>query len=142
MVEIIIFLLILLAFVSMAFWEAYAEGEAGGAARAVGPQFKLFGLRFKAYHLILFCVFIPLLLSLTLIGRFSWHLFKFVAAGYFFGLVIEDFLWFVVNPKWPFSHWNSRHVDWYSWWKIGKFEIPSFYIPAIIIGILLLTLIK
>lgn len=142
MLELEIFFIILAAFVLMAFWEAYAEGEAGGAARSVGPQFKFLGLKVKAYHLVLFALYIPLLLSIALVGRFSWHLFKYISAGYFFGLVLEDFLWFVVNPKWPFKHWNPQYVTWYAWWKMGKLALPSFYLPFIIISILLLTLIK
>jgi len=50
--------------------------------------------------------------------------------------VIEDFLWFVINPKWPFADFNSQKVTWYPWFKIGKFELPFFYLPFFIFAFL------
>lgn len=139
MTEIIIFSLVILAFVVMAFWEAYAEGEHGGAAQTLGPKIKILGFQFKLYHLLLFGVFLPLLLSLPLVATgFNFRLFRFIVASYFLGIVVEDFLWFCINPKWPLKNFNSKYVTWYPWLKIGKLEIPLFYIPCIVIAGLLL----
>ena len=137
--EWILFGLILVAFIATAFWEAYSECEFVGASRACDWRIKIWKKEIHGYHIFLWGVTFPVLLILPLIAAgFSWHLFRFIAAGYFIGSVLEDFLWFVVNPRYPFSKWNSRETTWYKWLKVGKFELPAFYLPYLILGVGLL----
>jgi hypothetical protein len=141
--EILVFLVIQAASVAMAFWEAYMEGKDGWAKRQCGWRLYLpWGNHYTAYHIWLFFVFMPLLifgLPFALVG-FSWRLLVLLLFSYLFGTRVEDFLWFVVNPKYPFKKWNSRDTKWYPWMKIGKFEIPTSYVVSIVIEIILLYL--
>lgn len=132
----LVFIFIIVAFVATAFWEAYSEGEYGGAIRQVGWRFKLFGYNVNAYHFWLWIVMYPVLLAIPLLVAYSRQLLGTILAGYFLGMVIEDFLWFIVNPRWPFSDFNSQKVTWYPWLKLGKFELPFFYLPFIIFAFL------
>ena len=138
MKEWIIFIVIMLAFLATAFWEAYAEGKNVGASQSCGWRIKIGKKEIKDYHIMLWWVAYPLLLLLPIIADPSWLMFRFVAAGYFLGSVVQDFMWFVVNPKFPFSKWNPQEAGWYAWLKIGKFQLPAFYLPYIIIGLVLL----
>ncbi len=133
-----IFGLILLAFFVSAFWEAYIECEYVGASRACDWTFKIGKKTVRGYHVLLWFVTFPLLLSLPLVLNFSWQLFRFIIAGYLLGSVLQDFMWFVVNPRFPFKDWNPQKAGWYQWIKIGKFQLPAFYLPYIIAGFALL----
>jgi len=134
----IIFCLILLAFFVSSFWEAYIEGEFIGASRACDWRIKFGRKEIHGYHILLWGVTFPLLLSLPLVVNFSWQLLRFIMAGYFVGSVVQDFFWFVVNPRFPFKNWNPQKANWYLWLKIGKLQLPAFYLPYIILGLILL----
>ena len=85
---------------------------------------------------------IPLFLMLPfVIFGFAWHYFWLVIASALIGTVLEDFTWFVVNPEFPLRDFNSEKVKWHKWWKLGKFEIPDFYIPFLAAGLIILFLI-
>lgn len=129
MKDLIIFLWIILAFVATAIWEAFIEGEHGGAKKQVGWSFKLAGYDVKGYHFWLWLVAYPMLLALPLIVSYSQHLLGIILMGYFIGSVLEDFLWFVINPKWSTKDFRPEKVDWYPWFKIGRFALPFFYLP-------------
>jgi len=129
---VLVFIFIILAFIATAFWEAYIEGQFGGASQQVGWRFKLFGYHIHAYHFWLWFVTYPLLLAIPLLVAFSRELLGTILAGYFLGAIIEDFLWFVINPQWPFSNFNSQKVNWYPWLKLGNFELPFFYLPYLL----------
>lgn len=139
MTEWIIFTIIMLAFLATAFWEAYIECENIGASKSCGWEIKISKTKsIKGYHVMLWWVTYPLLLSLPIVANPTWTMFRFVAAGYFLGSVLQDFMWFVVNPRFPFSKWNPKNAGWYYWLKLGKFQLPAFYLPYIIIGLVLL----
>jgi hypothetical protein len=146
--ELVLFIVIQLAFVSMAFWEAYMEGKDGWAKRQCGWKLKLpWGngkYHYTAYHFWLFYVFMPLLIFGVpfAIAGFSWRLLIILALAFIVGTRLEDFLWFVVNPKYPFSKWNPKDTKWYPWLTIGKFSIPVSYVVWLLAAAALLVLLN
>ena len=131
--DLIILSYILGIFVSIGFWEAYMEGKGGWAANQVGWKIDL-GVGFlrkplDAYHFWCWVVMIPMFLMLPFI-MFGWnaHLFWLVIIGALLGIVIEDFLWFVINPIFPFRDFKPEKVWWHYWIGFGKYKIPEFYV--------------
>lgn len=137
----LIFFWIILCFASISFWEAYAEGRHGGASQQVGWKLKVGKYFFTAYHFHLFAITIPLFLFLPLVA-FGWsgRLMAIIASGFLVGVVVEDFLWFVINPVWPLRDFNSEKVTWFPWLKIGKFELPIWYLPFLILAMIIWNL--
>ena len=132
------FFYVMFIFVAIAFWEAYVEGPHGWAKKQYGWTIDLWIRKLTAYHFWAWIIMIPLFLLLPLvIFGFNKSIFWFLVGSYFIGAVVEDFMWFVINPKFPLMNFNSKKVGWHKWIKIGKFEIPDFYIPYLLIGILI-----
>lgn len=125
--------------IAMSFWEAYVEGRNPWDKRKLGWKISL-GKKFvlPAYHFYVFCVMWPLLLTLPLI-IYGWNtrLFGILISAYFSGIVIEDFMWFVVNPAIKFSKsFNSKFANYYPWLKFLGLEIPILYIISLILSAL------
>jgi len=139
--QLLIFFYTLLTFVPVAFWEAYAEGKYGGAKRQCGWKKNVFGFKLTAYHFWLWHVSVPLFLSIPLVvSGFSWKLFFTLYSAYFFGGMLEDFLWFVVNPYWSIKKFNSKYVDWHWWVRIAGKDVPMQYVLSSILGSIFLAL--
>ncbi len=133
-----IFFWIFAAMIATSFWEAYAEGEKSWATGKSGWKFKLFGFEQTAYHFYLFVVMFPLLLTLPFI-IFGWNAryFGIVGSAYFMGLSIEDFFWYIVNPKVKFRQFYTSFSDYYPWIKIKhKKIIPLGYVASAIVAVL------
>jgi len=132
-----IFLYIQAVFVSIAAWESHIDPE-GWAKTGQGWRIKIGARELTGYHFWCWLVMLPLLLLMPL-AIYGWdkHLFIVLAVSAFIGIVIEDFLWFVFNPKFTVAKWNSEYAKWHWWIKIGKFEIPEFYILLPIVAILI-----
>ncbi|KKQ53002.1 MAG: hypothetical protein UT19_C0013G0010 [Candidatus Woesebacteria bacterium GW2011_GWB1_39_10b] len=133
---IVIFLVVYAAMLANSFWEAYVEGRNPWDKRKIGWKIHLSEkYTFPAYHFYLFVVMWPLLLSLPLI-IYGWNtkLFGILLSAYTSGLVLEDFMWFVVNPNVKLSEFNSKFANYYPWIKSGKFEIPAGYIILVILS--------
>lgn len=143
--DILITLYIQLIFISIAFWESYIEGYNAWATGKKGWKIRIDFLKkepLTAYHLYLYLITIPLFLMLPfVIFGFDRHIFFLLLANYFLGLVIEDFVWFIVNPVWGgLANFNSKKVYWHRFLKIGKYEIPDFYIYFILVSAILFIL--
>lgn len=123
--------------IANAFWEAYVEGRNPWDKRKVGWILKIGKFTLPGYHFYLFLVMWPLLLSLPLVV-YGWNtrLFGILLSAYSSGLILEDFMWFVVNPEVKFSEFNSNFANYYPWLKIGRFEIPMGYIVGLTIAVL------
>jgi hypothetical protein len=117
----LIFLIEILAFISISFWAAAMEGSIGGV---FGIR-TLFGLNADFY---IFFVTIPLFLLMTLIIKPEIKLFGILATGYLLGVVLEDFFWFVINPYYGIQKFNSQYAFWILHWINVGVEIPLFYI--------------
>ena len=140
--DIIIFLYIIGIFIAIAFWEAYIEGSGGWAANQVGWRipFKVGFLSrpLDAYHFWSWLVMIPMFLMLPFV-MFGWnaHLFWLIVMGFLIGTVIEDYLWFVVNPAFPLKHFKPAFVWWHYWIGWGKFRVPEIYVLYPILTVLI-----
>jgi len=117
----LIFLIEILAFISISFWAAAMEGPIGGI---FGIR-TLFGLNADFY---IFNLTIPLFLIIPLMIRPDVKLFGTLATGYLVGIILEDFFWFVVNPFYGIQSFNSQNAFWLMHWLDVGVEIPLFYV--------------
>lgn len=139
----LIFSIIYAAMIATSFWEAYVEGRNAWDRKKLGWKIRFFGkYSLPAYHFYLFFIMFPLLLSLPFV-IYGWDrkLFGIIASAYFSGLVIEDFMWYVVNPAVKLSEFNSKFVTFHPWVRFGKLEVPLLYIIALLFSFISLRLI-
>lgn len=134
---VLIFIIIYLAMIANSFWESYVEGRNTMELGKVGWRLKIGKYYLTGYHFYLFFVMWPLLLSLTFaISGWNFKLFGVLLSAYFSGLVIEDFMWFVVNPVVKFSEWGTDFTNHYPWIFLGKFKVPLFYLVGLLTSFL------
>jgi hypothetical protein len=135
----VILLIIWVAFIAMSFWESSVEGRNAGNRAKQGFKIKLFSKNWiTRYHFFLFYVMIPIFIYLPLI-IYGWNfeLFGVLLSAHFSGIVIEDFVWFLVNPQIKIKQFNPKFVNYYPWLKFGKkIYIPLFYIVDLSIAIM------
>ncbi len=126
-----------MAFVAMAFWEAYIEGKYPWAKRQVGWEKRISNhWTLTGYH---FWVYVMLLLFLTLplvTSGFSWRLLGLLIFAASLGTNLEDFLWYVINPFYGLKNFNPRDAPWYRWTKIGPVTLPTSYYVAFLLAFL------
>lgn len=130
--------IIIVALASFSVVEAYQEGPQGWKLNPKWFRLRLTKKYFlTAYHVVMFLFLFPVfifVLPLYLVG-WSMHLFAVLLFSYLVGIVVEDFLWFVVNPEFAFSKWNPFHTSWYPWVRMGKVAIPVPYIVVFCITV-------
>jgi hypothetical protein len=118
---------------------SFVEGRNPWDKRKVGWKIKFSKkFTFSGYHFFLFFVMIPIFLSLPLI-IYGWNkqLFGILLSAFFSGIIIEDFVYFIVNPVVKFKEFFSSFTDFYPWIKInGKKIIPWGYVIGISLAIL------
>ena len=139
--EVLIFLVVQLAMISWSFWEAYMEGDTGWKWNPKWWRINLpSGYTYTAYHIWAFWIFAPLVfIVLPLVAAgFSLRLFWLLLSAYLFGSILEDFMWFVVNPSYPFAKWNPRDTKWYPWITLGRFSLPMSYVIKFVITLFIL----
>ena len=139
MKSLFIFVIIYVAMIATSFWEAYTEGRNAWAKGKIGWKIKI-GKSFQltAYHFWVFWIMFPALLSLSILTN-GWDikLFGVLISAYFSGLVVEDFFWYLVNPKVKFKELWSPFSDYYPWVKFHNRKIiPIGYIFGIGVAIL------
>lgn len=134
----LIFVWVLAAFVALAFWESSVEGRNPWDQGKHGWKIKLAkNITLSLYHFFLFWIMMPLLLTLPLV-IFGWdlRLFGVLVSAFFLGLIVEDFMWYVVNPVVKFREWFSGFSDYYPWIRIkGKKIVPVYYLIGILIAL-------
>jgi hypothetical protein len=115
----------------LAEWEIQIEGRDGWAAKSPGWRIetgwlmKLSGGRpVTGYHFymtlfMLTIVHLPLFFTL-----WSWRL-ESLLLGFYVGMVlIEDFLWFLLNPHFGIKKFRKGQIWWHpTWWG----PVPSLY---------------
>ncbi|MFH1134181.1 MAG: hypothetical protein V1735_06865 [Nanoarchaeota archaeon] len=139
MIPVLLYFWILLAFAALSFLEVAIEGKHPWATASPGWRRNLLGnYELTAYHLWLYIMLIVYLTMPFVILGWSVQLFGLILSAAVMGFVIEDFLWFVVNPYFPLSNFNSIEVDWYPWLKLFGFEIPWMYVGGVILSFLAL----
>jgi len=126
--------------------EIQIEGARGWAAGLPtwrvedAPILKMFfgGRAITGYHVFafsfMFCVFhLPLVLT----GHFSWRIEARILGSLMLFWLVEDFLWFIMNPAFGFAKFTSQHVPWHPHWLLG---MPVDYIVfALLAAALLFT---
>ena len=135
----LIFIWTWLAFIALSYVESAVEGRNAWAKKSIGWKIKFSKhLSLTQYHFFLFWIMIPLLMTLPLV-IYGWdlRLFGILASAYFSGIVIEDFFWFIVNPKVKFGEWRTNLTNYYPWIKLkNKKIIPLGYFLGILIALL------
>ena len=131
MIEIIAILYTIIAAVIFALWEIQIEGKNGWAKNLPCWKsknkwiIKLMGGRpLTGYHLYMI-IFLILIIHLPMFFT-QWNLEKeFFLISFLFGfLIMEDFLWFVLNPHYGLKKFKKGQIEWgKNWWG----PMPDFY---------------
>jgi hypothetical protein len=58
-------------------------------------------------------------------------------ASFILSVGLEDFFWFMLNPKYGLKKYNKKYVYWFKSWFLG---FPSFYFFIFPLAIFLLIL--
>jgi hypothetical protein len=103
-----------------------------------GPLLDIFwgGRPLTGYHAWVF-VFMALVFHLPIFikGTFSLKLEARIMGSLMIFWIIEDFLWFILNPAFGFVKFNPSCIPWHKKWILG---MPTDYPVFMIIGIILL----
>ncbi len=93
---------------------------------------------FTNYHLWLFLTVLVFLHLPFFVDPSFWSvpIELFLLGNYMLAMGIEDFLWFVFNPKFGIGKLNKEHAPWHRW--IGP--IPILYFRIVILFIVFLGL--
>jgi hypothetical protein len=73
-------------------------------------------------------------LPIFLRGRWSWRMEARILAMIMLFWVIEDALWFVLNPAFGWSKFSAGSIPWHKHWWMG---LPTDYWISTVIGIVL-----
>ena len=81
---------------------------------------------------------LPLLFALPLVVcGWNFKLFGTLVSAYFSGMVLEDFMWYVINPVVKFKEFFTSFSDYYPWIRFnGRKIIPVGYAAGILIAVL------
>ncbi len=120
-----------------AMWECEIEGSAGWAKnlptwRLTTPFKKmLHGKEITGYHTLMFIIF-----GLFFHGYFLFNAWtigsEMICSGmYLIYLILEDFLWFIVNPYYDTKKFFKQKVRWHKKWFLG---VPIDYWTFILTG--------
>ena len=124
--------------------EIQIEGAAGWAANL--PTWRVEdhwlldvfwgGRAMTGYHAWVF-PFMALFFHFPLIfmGRWSWALEARVIGSIMAFWIVEDFLWFILNPAYGLAHFDAQHIPWHKHW-IGP--APTDYWLSFTAGTVLL----
>ena len=122
--------------IAASFWESYVEGRNAWDKKKHGWKIKLGSFTLTGYHFYLFVIMFPTLLALPfVINGWDTKLFGILLSAYFSGMVIQDFMWYVVNPVVKFNELNSDFANYYPRVRFGKVKIPIFYFLSIGIAV-------
>ena len=103
-----------------------------------GPLQQLFwgGRPLTGYHVWVFSFMAAVFhLPLLLTGRFSLRLEARVLGSLMLFWILEDFLWFVLNPAFGLARLTPDHVPWHRHWVLG---MPTDYPLFLAVGSVLL----
>lgn len=129
---------IMLAYLAISFWESSVEGRNAWDKGKHGWKIKFRGKTILTrYHFFLFYIMVPVFLSLPLvISGWDSHVFGVLLFSFFLGSMLEDFMWYVINPKVKFKEFKTEFSDYYPWFKIaGKKIVPLYYLFSTIAAI-------
>jgi len=116
--------------------EIQIEGKDGWAGklptwRKKVPEFRIIGQEeLTGYHLYLWSFLLGFAHSVFLFIPWSFSLELHVLSFLLFVILLEDFLWFILNPAFGLKRFNRKDVSWHKTW-VGP--VPFQYITGIII---------
>jgi hypothetical protein len=126
LISTLIFVVVLAYFFANA--EIHIEGDAGWAANLPTWRIEdhwmldLFwgGRPMTGYHAYVFS-FIAIFFHfpIFLMAQWSWHLELRIIASIMLFWVVEDFLWFLINPAFGLTRFRRRFVPWHRHWTCG-----------------------
>jgi hypothetical protein len=94
------------------------------------------GRPMTGYHAWVFSfMFLIFSFPMFLTGQFSLKLFARVLGSLMLFWIIEDFLWFILNPAFGIKLFNPQHIPWHVHWFLG---VPTDYIRFTIAGAVLM----
>jgi hypothetical protein len=130
---------VFMAFI-LALWEIQIEGKEGWAAKLPawriekGWPTKLMGGRpITGYHVFMLIFMLSIVHLPLFFASWTWRL-ELLLLSFYLGMVlIEDFLWFVLNPHYGIKNFRKGKIWWHkTWWG----PVPSLYwilLPIIIV---------
>ena len=95
------------------------------------------GRPMTGYHAWVFS-FMLLMFHLPLLVTWKWSMkleARIIGCSMLFW-IIEDFLWFILNPAFGVSKLDPAHVPWHKFWFYG---IPTDYVTFTLVGLALLV---
>jgi hypothetical protein len=128
--------------VILAFWEIQIEGKNGWAAKAPCWRIekkwvvKLMGGRpLTGYHFFMTIFLVAFVHLPVFFVGWTWRL-EILLLGFYLGMILlEDFLWFVLNPHYGLSNFKKGNIWWHKKW-LGP--VPDYYWFQALIAILLI----
>jgi len=132
--------MLFLAFL-LASWEIQIEGKDGWAAKLPswrmekGRLIRLTGGRpITGYHLFMTLFLIAIVHLPLFFVSWSWPLESLLLGFYVGMLLVEDFLWFVLNPHYGIRNFRKGRIWWHKeWWG----PVPALYwILAVLAAVL------
>jgi hypothetical protein len=94
------------------------------------------GRAMTGYHAWVFpFMFLVFHFPLAAHGTFSWRLEARCLGSLMLFWIVEDFLWFVLNPAYGLAKFNPQSIPWHRHWLIG---VPVDYLVFTIVGGVLL----
>jgi hypothetical protein len=135
--------MVFMAFI-LALWEIQIEGKDGWAAKSPGWRIekgwavKLMGGRpITGYHIFMTLFIIGIIHLPLFFVPWSWRLESLLWGFYLGMLLLEDFLWFVLNPYYGIKNFRQGKIWWHrSWWG----PVPAIYWFLLVIAALLIYL--
>ncbi len=143
-----LFSLLLFSFILAFFWaklEIEIEGKNGWASGLPTWRFQnkltnfiLSGAPLTGYHVwligLLFLAF-----HLPFFTHLEWTLSRELAfiGVFLLFIIIEDFLWFILNPAYGLSKFKKNYISWHKHWL---WIVPAPYVVVVLTGIILIFL--
>lgn len=91
------------------------------------------------YHTVFILLFFPLFFHLPVFFT-KWSIYKecIVIGSFFLLIVVEDFMWFVLNPAFGLKKFSPKNKK--IWWHRKWFwKLPDFYIEGLLVAFILLS---
>lgn len=126
-----------------ALMEVQVEGRNGWARHLPTFRINIFFYKFlggkplTGYHLYMLLMFITIFHGIFLFQEWNGRLEMTIFGLFSFYFVIEDFLFFVVNPHYHIKNFRKGQIEWHKRWF---WKLPYTYWWGIIIGITLLLI--
>jgi hypothetical protein len=141
-IGLLIFMLFM-AFI-LALWEIQIEGQNGWAAKL--PAWRIErgwlmkvtgGIPVTGYHICMTVSLIAIIHCPLFFVHWTWPL-EFLLFGFYCGMVLlEDFLWFLLNPAYGLKKFRPGRIWWHSaWWG----PVPAIYWILTVCAVILLWL--